>query len=461
MTDWSRRRFLGAAAAVGAYGVPLETRQRSTRARVIVVGAGVAGLTAAAELRRRGLDGDGEVIVIEARDRIGGRVRTDRSLGYPVELGASWIHGGNRSNPVAGLANALRLPRVATDYESVAAYAGNGKRMSDDMLGEGVDLYEEIEGAIRRRKRRLRRDESWAAALRAIEAEEALDDPVLRMLLFWNLESEAAGGLDELSLLRWDEDYAYSGRDLLLPRGYDELVDGIAPEADVRTGTKARVVRAESGSVVVAADSENAGSLEFSADAVIMAVPIGVLRANAIRFEPGLPDGVTAALGALGFGAGLKLALEFPRTAWPEDRHFLVQGGARSADTLVFSNLALHTERPVLLMESYLDTARRLERQRLRETVAEVCGRLRASIPGLPEPTAARRSDWNSSPLSGGAYSFWKVGSTEEDLAWLQHPIGDRLFLAGEHTDDRYPGTVHGAWRQGVRAARRALKAID
>ena len=139
MTDWNRRRFLGAAAAIGAYGLPLELRQRSTRARVVVVGAGVAGLTAAAELRRRGLDGDGEVIVVEAGNRIGGRVRTDRSLGYPVELGASWIHGGNRSNPVAGLANALRLPRVTTDYESVAAYAGNGRRLSDDALGEGVE----------------------------------------------------------------------------------------------------------------------------------------------------------------------------------------------------------------------------------------------------------------------------------------------------------------------------------
>ena len=465
---WTRRQLLRAAAALPIAGAlrstPAAVARPRTEAGIVIVGAGMAGLSAARWLIDSGHREPDEIVVIEGSERIGGRILTERSLGFPVELGASWIHGAGRANPLAKIARKLQLPMSPTDYDALRLLRDQGGTVGADDLARVERVFTRIVADLRRRKNRTDSDESMAAALQAIGAGEGMapaDLEILRSLYFWEIESAYAASLDELSLWRWDEDREYGGPDVVLPEGYDAVIGSLAAGVDIRRGQVIRAIDYDGEGVRLQTEAGRSGLVaEYSARAAIVTVPLGVLQAGRIAFTPALPASFTDSLSTLRFGAGLKLALEFPAVSWPAKLHFLVQAGPGSSDTLIFSNMAAHTDRPVLLMEAYLATAARLERQALETTVTEVVGRLRKTLVGLPDPIAARRSEWNASPLAGGAYSFWGVGSTRSDIRRLQQPVESRLVFAGEHTSDRYPGTAHGAYRQGRNAARMALKQL-
>lgn len=418
----------------------------------------MAGLNAARWLHDHGHAGN--VVVIEGSDRIGGRIRTDRTLSAPVELGAQWIHGAGKANPVAKLARKLRLATSRTDYDSLEVLAAAGGAIAAKDLARAERQYKSVVRDLKRRKNRTDRDESVATALAAIDAGAGLgagERALLELLYFWNIASEYAAPLDELSLWRWDEDAAYGGRDVVLPDGYAAIPEHLAADLDIRLGQAVTAVDTTGGRVRVKTRARRDGRVaRYTARAVIVTVPLGVLHAEAIRFTPTLPEDFRASLATLGFGAGLKLALEFPAAAWPEQPDFLLQSGAEGSDSLLFSNLLVHGDAPVLVMEAYLGAATRLENQSLGATVDEAVARLRKSFPDLAEPTAVARSGWNNSTLAGGAYSFWGVGSTRRDIDRLREPVNGRLVFAGEHTSARYPGTVHGAHGEGERAARQA-----
>src|SRR5882672_7532767 len=114
--DFVRRGAGALAGVVVARRFPFFSRK--TNAKVIVIGAGMAGLSAARRLvDEYGYRGKGQVIVLEARNRVGGRIATNHDLGAPVDLGAIWIHG-SQGNPVSALADRFRAVRTPTDYEA-------------------------------------------------------------------------------------------------------------------------------------------------------------------------------------------------------------------------------------------------------------------------------------------------------------------------------------------------------
>lgn len=133
----NRRQFVATAVAAiaGSYGVPRVKAQNAplpgvvAGRRVIVIGAGMSGLAAADRLvRQYGYSQPGQVIVLEASSRIGGRIHTDRSFGAAVDLGASWIHG-TTNNPLTTIANSITATRFASNYDSVAVYDIAGPRL--------------------------------------------------------------------------------------------------------------------------------------------------------------------------------------------------------------------------------------------------------------------------------------------------------------------------------------------
>lgn len=228
-----------------------------------IIGAGIAGLSAAHRLTTAGR----EVTVIEARDRIGGRVWTSAALGSPLDLGASWIHGID-GNPLSRLADALSLERVATS-DSMVIRSGQGARISEDVAPGW--LFEEAEAQV-----------SFAADL------DQLDPAVL----------ERGDG--------------YGGEDVILPGGYADLLQALEADYTVVLSRKVVQVTLAQGGVAIRLE----GHGESAHDVVIVTVPAGVLKSGAIEFSPPLPAAKRAAIARIGMGTLDKLYLRFAEAFW-------------------------------------------------------------------------------------------------------------------------------------------------
>jgi len=410
---------------------------------VLVVGAGVAGLAAAQDLLRAGA----QVIVFEARDRVGGRTATVVRDGFALDLGASWIHGVD-GNPVSDLIERGGLSTITTDVESSigfdaanpggfvdeAALARAGARL-DRAVEAGYDT--EIDQPLR------------AVVEAAVSGAPADEVRLVRYLAASAIENEYAGSIDELSAWWFDEAGEFGGGDAMIAGGYAPVAKTLAEGVDVRLGATVTAVRwsVESVSVQTAA-----GTLE--ADAVIVTVPLGVLQAGAIAFEPALPAPTQSAITGLGMGVLNKLFLLFDEIFWDDTVDWIGIVPPDGLDPWVdWVTIGRAEDVPVLLGFAAGDLGRQVDRLTDEQVVASALATLRSAYPGAPEPVDAFVTRWGDDPYARGSYSFAAVGSDPTMRDDLAAPIAGRLHLAGEATSREHPSTVHGALLSGRRAA--------
>ncbi|MFF0546889.1 FAD-dependent oxidoreductase [Nocardia thailandica] len=258
---------------------------------VVIVGSGFAGIGCARVLTDQGVT----VTVLEARDRIGGRIWTERIADMPAEMGASWIHGP-QGNPMTDLLDATSDRRYRYDKDSVA----------------GRD-----EAAFREMARyRDQLDEVEDPATTPISA--VFPDPLLPELVYATnvaYAQEYAADIDQLAVLAENEGRELQGRDILLPDGYDRLLAQLRGDITVRTGAVVTAVMQRPGGVILTLRSGET----VTADRSVITVPIGVLKAAVITFDPPLPPAKQQAIDALGAGLMDKLWLEFPKVFWNRD----------------------------------------------------------------------------------------------------------------------------------------------
>ena len=216
---------------------PSEGSSRSPSAgltkTVLVIGAGVAGLRAAQVLAEQGLS----VIVLEARDRIGGRVWTDRPWdGAALDLGASWIHGVSQ-NPLMALAKQHSIRTASTDYESLILYTADGSEISAAREAKLEELLEELLSAVSAESPNPLL--SLQAALEPLIAAEGLSATARRDLDYainTTIEHEFAADSAEISATHWDAGAEFGGGDVLFPQGYDQIAGLLAANLDIRLG---------------------------------------------------------------------------------------------------------------------------------------------------------------------------------------------------------------------------------
>ncbi len=272
--------------------------------RVVVIGAGASGLTAADRLARAGV----EVVVLEGRDRIGGRVATVRadSFGVPVELGASWVH-------------------------DIAA-----SDLPDRLRGAGVAT---VPFAYRRR----------------VLPEPGMDDGEFGRRLEATVEVVTEYGAEPEELAPEAFEEGTDGDDLLVVGGYVGFLDPVAARLDVRLGAEVVAVDRSGGGVVV--HTATAGPI--TADQVVVTVPLGVLRRGAVEFRPPLPDAHRAAIAGLGMGVLDKCWVAFDEVWWSTDAELWVGLPSPALPFGEWVNLAPATGRPVLVALLGGDAARR------------------------------------------------------------------------------------------------------
>jgi len=418
-------------------------------ADVIVVGAGMAGLTAARQLQDAGL----AVLVLEGRDRLGGRIWTDRSLGVPMDMGASWIHGPDGNNPITPLARGANAKLFVTDDDSVILYDTEGNAISDRDLVASEEEYEELLERVAAYGERQERDLSVAAAIQRVDP-TALNNPLLRYHLTSFLEFDAGGPLEQLSAWYWDQDEAFPGKEVLFPDGYDAVINYLARDLPIYLEQGVETIRYDQSGVTI---TTNQG--EFTANAAVITLPLGVLQAGTVEFDPGLPNGMRQAMGRLKMGMVNKVALTYPRVFWDESLQYWGYTDPDRGKYSYFLNARTFSSAHGLMTFGLGNYGLKMEGQGDEVIAADVQQTLKRIFGGnIPEPEQILVSRWMADPWARGSYSYAAVGSRPADFNALGASVGDVLFFAGEHTIAKYRGTVHGAYLSGERAAKELLK---
>lgn len=427
---------------------PGKSRDEKNRMdRILIIGAGLSGLAAAQKLKAAGH----EVIVLEGRDRIGGRIWTStRWPELPLDLGASWIHGV-KGNPITSLADRIQAKRIATSYDSAIVYDVDGEPLDDEAEETLEDLREQLFKRLRKAQ-----DKNRDASVRSV-AEKLLnelddDDETQRYLNFvlsGNIEQEYAGSAEELSAHWYDSAKHYPGNDALFPSGFHVIPKHLAEGLNIETGQTVQEIHWQETPLRVVTKTR-----EFTADRVLVTLPLGVLKAGNVRFVPALPEKKQTAIATLGMGVLNKCYLRFPEVFWPNDVDWLEYIAEEHGEWTEWVSFVRTTGQPVLLGFNAGTRGREIEAMTDEQIVESAMETLRILYgDDIPEPTDFQITRWASDPFARGSYSFCSVGSTPEMRRELARPLDGKLFFAGEATSVDYYGTADGAYQSGLRAA--------
>ncbi|SDG69304.1 flavin monoamine oxidase family protein [Microbacterium pygmaeum] len=423
----------------------------------IVIGAGVAGLTAARLLAHEGR----RVVVLEARDRVGGRILTDRSDGLVTDLGASWIHGITDS-PVAAAAEEFGMRTVEfsvggyqPDSRPIAYYGPDGDKLSDAAARRFIDDIRTVDASLLEVVALSAPDASYRdvtdAAL-ALQGWDADREQRVREYLEHRSEEQYGAWIDDLAAHGLDDD-SIDGDEVVFPEGYDRLPAGLADGLDVRLEQIVSRVSWSTGGVIVTTDSG-----AFAGDDAIVTIPVGVLHSDDFTVDPALPEPVAGALGRLRMNAFEKIFLRFPSRFWDEGVYAIRQQGPESRRWHSWYDLTALHGTPTLLTFAAGPAAREIRSWPETEVVASVLDQLRRLYgERLEQPTNVHITDWQGDRFAGGSYAYMTVGSTTADHDDLATPIGGVLHLAGEATWTDDPATVTAALCSGHRAAENVL----
>ena len=424
---------------------------------VVVVGAGMSGLGAARKLADAGFT----VTVVEARARLGGRVHTDTTSapGVALDLGASWIHGASKKNPLVDLAKRAGAS-TATFTDSGRQYWASGVELSAAEEARQDALLAKMEKGVASRQS-SNKDASLLASARAAVGYgqlSARDQQLADFLINSNYEQEYSGAASDMSTWWFDNDEAYPGEDAVFTNaaGYSALPAFLAKGLDVRFGHVVTSVSESAGSVTVAG-----ANFSLSADHVVVSLPLGVLKSGSVRFSPALSSAKQQAISKLGMGLLDKVALVFDRVFWraQDDWIEFLSDAEPRWQFSEWVSLKRSTGKNVLMAFNAANAAKQLAQSSDVELVAQAMAALRKIYgAGVPNPVRSVVTRWSADPFARGSYSFNALGSSPSMRTALAATAGKRVFFAGEALHNQYFGTVHGAYETGLAAATKLIK---
>ena len=397
--------------------------------------------------------------MLEARERLGGRIWTSqRWADAPLDLGATWIHGA-QGNPLSVIARSISAAMLQTRYDRSVTYGPTALVMSSKQEDHLDSLADAFARALHKAQKRDV-DQSVRAVADAWSISARLsrqDQNLLRFILLGRYETEYAGDASALSAHWYDDARAFPGEDALFVKGFGVLAEYLARDLRIERNQVVRNVNWNNRGVQVQTDRG-----EFSADAAIVTLPLGVLKAGVVHFSPALPAAKSRAIQALGMGVLNKCYLRFEKAFWPDDVDWLEHVPPAGLGWTQWVSFVRAAGLPVLLGFNAGQQGRDMEALSDAAIVASAMQTLR-SIYGaqIPEPLDAQITRWGSDPFALGAYSFNALGAQPAMRDDLAAPVGGRVFFAGEATMRRDFSSAHGAFLSGQRAANQVTQAYS
>lgn len=447
-----------------------ENALTANKKRIVVIGAGLAGLAAARELQKQGH----EVVIVEARERIGGRIWTStRWPDMPLDFGATWIHGV-QGNPLTALADEIQASRIVTSYDLSIAYNTSGDQLSTAAETLLEDLREQIAGILEAAQNQDP-DQSIRQTIEPLleQFDESSESyRFINFILNSELEQEYSGSADRLSTQWHDNGEEFGGNDALFAQGFKVITEFLAQGLHIELGQVVKEIQWQQSPVRVITQKA-----EFVADHVVVtlplgvlqatntlsyddfepvvaAPPVGVLQAQSLRFSPELPSNKQEAIARLGMGVLNKCYLRFEDAFWPDDVDWLEYVPAHHGEWAEWVSFKRAANMPILLGFNAADRGREIEAWSDQQIVASAMQTLRTLFgDDIPDPVDYQITRWASDPFALGSYSYNAVGSTPTMRNVLAAPLANRLFFAGEASHNDYFGTAHGAYLSGLRAA--------
>jgi monoamine oxidase len=420
---------------------------------IIVVGAGMAGLTAARRLAEAGL----QVLVVEAQDRIGGRIYTRHIGDEAIELGAEFIHG--------------RPPELwaLIDEAGLETYERGGTQLcfDDGVLSDCGGEMEEVFEPLEKLEKYDGPDMSFAEYLDCENISTEKRGPMIGYVEGFNAADHREISVASLGAQQKAEDATGSDRSYRLRGGYDQLPRYLSEKVTefggkVLTGTPVKEIQWEQGSVEIVTDLWS-----FSAPQAVITLPLAVLQNHSVKLSP-QPNQILEAAEHLRMGQVRRFTLLFAEKFWEN----LPPQPASSEMSFLFSFSEMppvwwtpHPEhshtitgwvggpRSAALTGVDVTTLGR----KACATLARIFGQRKEKIHSLLK--GCYTHDWRHDRFTLGAYSYVAAGGLDASKQMTQ-PVEETLFFAGEHTDvTGHWGTVHAAMRSGLRAAEQVLAA--
>ncbi|MGI0479248.1 flavin monoamine oxidase family protein [Geminocystis sp. CENA526] len=451
----NRRFFLCLTSLIATYTFSsknLANNINKAKGKIIIIGAGIAGLTAGKTLQNQGF----EVILLEARNRIGGRLWTSKKWdNASVDMGASWIHG-KQGNPITKLANSINAQVFPTKSEKAIIYDLNGKIITEDKEEKLDKLAQKIEQIIIKIQNKYNDDISLQKALEKELNWQQLsnsDKDYFNFLFNYNIELEYAADISQLSAFYFDDGKAFDGDDLLFPKGYTVISDYLAKGLNIRLNHKVVSIESNNQGVNVITNQGN-----FQGDKVIVTLPLGVLQKNIVKFSPPLPEKKLGAINQLGMGVLNKLYLLFPKPFWQKNYHWIGKISDKKGQWSGWVNLESALKKPILLGFNAGKFGKEIESWSDEKIVADAMKNLRQIYGNsIPQPIDYQLTRWSQDAFSFGSYSYYAINSTPNHRQELAKPINQQVFFAGEATSVDYPATVHGAYLSGLRVSQEII----
>lgn len=420
-----------------------------------MVGAGVAGIAAANALQTAGTD----VVVLEARNRIGGRIHTVSVGGVTVDAGASWIHGPV-GNPLSELAERMSLRckpfSIGQIFADLRLVDHDGAALQHAARDLVMDTADRIESLLSDRARSVGRDVTVADLLSQSlgEIRDAGLQEWVEFVVRTGLEADLATGLERMSAANFWVTRKYGGGDVCLEGGYVTMISRLAAGLDIRFNAAAVDIGADDAGVSVRCAD---GRVERGSH-VVITVPLGVLKARSITFRPALPAEKSAAIDRLGFGTFEKLIFGFDVPFWHGES---TPGGWLLRSHPVFPywidltpvtgvpTLAAHVSGPPA--DELLQLSHEVAVAMARDAIGTATGCK------VPHHSWVHCTRWRMDPFSRGSYSHRTPACLPQDSDVLAEPVAGRILFAGEATSrDRF-GYVDGALETGLREASRIM----